>query len=364
MQNVLRYDRLDLPQTTRTDEGYLVAPGFVVRPGVMTYLRGDGSTVRELVPEEEIARPEAIASLMRKPVTLGHPHEDVNPDNIAEYGVGDVGAVWVDEQTGFLVADIAIRRADAIQAVDSGTQQLSPGYLCDVVFSAGVHPKHGPYDAIQTNRRYNHLAIVDRARGGTEIRLRLDDAEVVMPSEDTEVLAAVEEAPSAETPSEVETCATEEKIDATVEIEIEAAEEPVAMESEEKMDAWGKLCDALGLDAKMVDASMSTIMDMCKSRKSDEDVAAYVDERIELLTLADQFHVTVNKMTDNKELRKTLACALQPQSRTDASDEYYRAVLDVTRTDAKVPGSLFVPVQRAPQLSDRDPSLAGLLARK
>jgi hypothetical protein len=42
--------------------------------------------------------------------------------------------------------------------------------------TAGTHAVYGAYDGIQVEREYNHLAIVDAARGGHEVRLRADAA--------------------------------------------------------------------------------------------------------------------------------------------------------------------------------------------
>jgi hypothetical protein len=103
----------------------------------------------------------------------------VTPDNVGHLGVGDLdGEVTAEapEAGGFVRVKLAIRRADAIQAVKGGKTELSPGYVTLLDPTPGVDPEFGPYDAVQRDRRYNHLAIVDVARGGPEIRLRADGA--------------------------------------------------------------------------------------------------------------------------------------------------------------------------------------------
>jgi uncharacterized protein len=59
-----------------------------------------------------------------------------------------------------------LRDSKAIQLVKDGKRQLSVGYSCDLSWQDGVTPEGEKYDAIQTNIRGNHLAIVTEARGG------------------------------------------------------------------------------------------------------------------------------------------------------------------------------------------------------
>ena len=45
------------------------------------------------------------------------------------------------------------------------------GYTTDLKFEDGVTPTGERYDAIQTNLRMNHLAVVTAARGGSHLRI-------------------------------------------------------------------------------------------------------------------------------------------------------------------------------------------------
>lgn len=170
----------------REDRGALLEPerrgnelfisGMAAKAGILTYQNADGTETRELVTWETLR--DSAAGLGRAPVTLEHPDHDVTPDNWSELGVGDVGdRIKVHEDTGYVQVQIAVRRADAITAIESGDkQELSPGYHAQIDPTPGVHPEFGAYDAVQTARRYNHLAIVEQARGGRAIRLRTDSA--------------------------------------------------------------------------------------------------------------------------------------------------------------------------------------------
>lgn len=177
---VQRCDRGGLLRAHRTAEGYLLIEGRAARPGVLTYRNADGSTTRELVLPEELHRADSLATLGFKPVTIEHPSEPVNPDNEGALGVGNVdGEVAVEEEGGFVRVRLAVRRRDGIEAIQTdGIRELSPGYDCRIDATPGTHPVYGAYDQIQRDRRYNHLALTERARGGPEIRFRVDGAQI------------------------------------------------------------------------------------------------------------------------------------------------------------------------------------------
>lgn len=188
MTTVQRYDLGELRSAIRTDEGYVLAEGFAARPGVLEYAQADGSIRRELVLPEELHRADSLETLGRKPMTLEHPQTEagegifVDPANVQDFGVGDVAeSVEVDRLNGFVKIRMAIRRADAIEAIDRGIRELSAGYTVDLDMTPGEHPVYGRYDAIQRNRKYNHVAIVRMGRAGRGVSLRADSAMQVTP---------------------------------------------------------------------------------------------------------------------------------------------------------------------------------------
>jgi hypothetical protein len=61
--------------------------------------------------------------------------------------------------------------AAAIEAYENGKRELSMGYDCEIKFADGVTPDGQPYNAVITEMQMNHLALVDRARGGPELRI-------------------------------------------------------------------------------------------------------------------------------------------------------------------------------------------------
>lgn len=169
-----RYDRGELLPPQDGPAGTLLVEGFAAREGVLTYRTADGTIRREYVPAETLAA--SAAGLARAPVTLEHPAEDVSPDNVGRLGVGDTDGEISVERGGFVRVRLAVRRRDAVDAIRRGKQELSPGYRVRVEMTPGTHPVYGAYDGIQREREYNHLAIVDAARGGHEVRIRADAA--------------------------------------------------------------------------------------------------------------------------------------------------------------------------------------------
>jgi len=178
---VRRYDRGVLRPPEQTPQGFLMAEGVPVLSGVYDYVVFDGTQTRiikELIDAQTIRQD--AGQIGRLPLTLHHPDEDVSPDNVGELGVGEVGerVTFVeDAQGGYAQVTVCIRRGDAIAEVNAGTAaELSFGYDVVIDPTPGVHPIHGRYDQRQVKRYYNHLALVDQARHGSETRLRTDGA--------------------------------------------------------------------------------------------------------------------------------------------------------------------------------------------
>lgn len=181
MKTVLRYDRGDLRGPEITSQGFLKAQGHVGRAGIYEYRDDGGALRRELRPLEEIQSPGALASFEAAPVTIGHPaDQEVTAENVRRHEVGTVsGPAWSDDD--HVAATVVTKDARAIKLVRAGKQELSPGYRIKLDETPGADRRYaypgnpeGRWDAIQRGHRVNHLAIVDRARGGSTIRLRMD----------------------------------------------------------------------------------------------------------------------------------------------------------------------------------------------
>ncbi|CAN7340576.1 DUF2213 domain-containing protein [Rhizobium rhizogenes] len=168
-------DIVTVAGTRRTGDGYLVADARVARTGIQNYLgaeigRPEMRTVRVYRPSTEVFSEDTLKSAAHRPVTNEHPPEMVTSENWKKYSVGQTG----DEIAGegiFIRVPLMVSDEAAIQDIESGKQELSAGYVCDLDFTAGVTSAGEAYDAVQTNIRINHIAIVRRGRAGSKVRI-------------------------------------------------------------------------------------------------------------------------------------------------------------------------------------------------
>lgn len=169
-------DRLILDQATRrTADGYLLAAPRVARTGIQEYLgdelgRPDMPIVRVYRPEEEVFSKDALLSFGHRPVTIDHPPVLVDASNWKKYSAGQTDADVLRDGEYVRIPMMLMDKA-AISDVESGKVELSAGYTADIDWTAGVTPDGQKYDAIQRNIRGNHIAVVDRARGGAALRI-------------------------------------------------------------------------------------------------------------------------------------------------------------------------------------------------
>lgn len=110
-----------------------------------------------------------IESFEAAPITLKHPPVFVNPDNHDEYTQGSIRNIRRGDgiYSDYLLADMVIRGRDALDAVEGDkAREVSPGYDADY---QPIEGKPGHYK--QTRIIGNHLAIVQRGRGGRGVRI-------------------------------------------------------------------------------------------------------------------------------------------------------------------------------------------------
>lgn len=158
-------------------------PAFVTRCGVLTYRKADGTVVRELRHPDHVFRADSLATLRDAPVTVGHPGEGqtwVSPENAHQHEVGVVRAATREGE--FVSATVNVRRADAIKRIDSkDLVEVSAAYDCDIDPTPGVYNGE-PYDGVQTDITYNHVALlaVGKGRAGRDVRLRADSDDALI----------------------------------------------------------------------------------------------------------------------------------------------------------------------------------------
>lgn len=172
-----RFDRVAFT-ATRTPEGFIRDTPIVGRAGILRYKNADGSDRYEYRPPEEAFKAESLASLLGKPITVGH-KAMVDSENAAS--VKPIGTVLSEgrQDDGSIRADIVIYN------LDTDARELSCGYTLDLDEVSGTTPDGQHYDAIQRNIRYNHVAVVPKGRAGIA-RLNMDGEQVIESHEDKE----------------------------------------------------------------------------------------------------------------------------------------------------------------------------------
>lgn len=160
-----------------TEDGFLQVRAPLTNIGVFTYLTEGGTVHRELRTPEQVLDPASYMTLQGVPLTIDHPAEKVTPENAKALAVGNISGISTDSYRVY--ADITITDKEAIEAVKNGKRALSCGYTCDTEQKQGVW-MGVEYDAIQTNIKYNHVALVDRGRAGDDARIRFDGFDAVL----------------------------------------------------------------------------------------------------------------------------------------------------------------------------------------
>lgn len=155
-------------------EGYLTASVNATRPGVFEYRDEKGRPLRMLRPREEVLRQESMDTLANKPATFDHPSNLPTARDIEKYIVGAVGNK-VCAVEDYVRTTVTVHVKAAIDAIKAGNREVSCGYLSDIYHEPGISDEFGPYDLIQKNIRYNHLAVgIDKGRAGHECRILMD----------------------------------------------------------------------------------------------------------------------------------------------------------------------------------------------
>jgi len=175
MNNNLMFDAAPVTGIRRTSDGYLVADARVARTGIQLYAGSDiglfdKAIARVYRPADEVFGRDALQTYAHRPVTLDHPTQMVDAGNWKELAVGQTGDEVVRDGD-FVRVPLVLMDSEAIKAVENGKRELSMGYTSEIEIVDGITPEGEPYDAIQRNLRMNHLAVVAKARGGSNLRI-------------------------------------------------------------------------------------------------------------------------------------------------------------------------------------------------
>ena len=159
------------PNQIETAEGFLICKNVpIARTGMQEYtardLMLDGDPERMIKVnryETDVFEPAALASFEGKPVTDGHPPEEVEPANFASYAKGHIQRVR--REGDFMVADLYINDPILINDVRNGIKrEVSCGYICEYTADGDGYK--------QSKIRGNHVAVVPRGRSGHEVAIK------------------------------------------------------------------------------------------------------------------------------------------------------------------------------------------------
>lgn len=163
---VLVFDTgVQVTRTRKTVDGFLEVWGVAAAEGVMDYPERGFSAY---VPGDMLAA--TVQDLRGKPVTREHPDGTlIDATNAAQYTLGTVLDAQYDEENRRVLVHLVVYDQELIDEIESKRRaQLSPGYRTK--FDALTSPVEGATKT-QTTRVYNHLAVVEAARGGDECRI-------------------------------------------------------------------------------------------------------------------------------------------------------------------------------------------------
>lgn len=130
----------------------------------------DQAVVNVLRDEATVFDPAAVRTFIGKPITDDHPRVPVTADNWRDHGRGVVmGALRDGDHLAF---DLLLMDGPTIDKVEAGKRQLSNGYAAAIEVGDFTAPDGTKCQARQARiSDGNHVAIVDRARGGETCRI-------------------------------------------------------------------------------------------------------------------------------------------------------------------------------------------------
>jgi len=181
----LDYLALDYDDSSAGENGFLSLLANITRTGVFTYFQkspdGTIKIIRQLRHPDDVFSEESMATLMGLPTTNEHPSELVSKENAKNLLIGMTSdrpkkIQLDDDEESYIQQKVTFFDSESIEMIVSGErQEMSLGYTCRLDEESGEWNGQ-KYDYIQRDIRYNHLSLVDKARGGSECRVILNDS--------------------------------------------------------------------------------------------------------------------------------------------------------------------------------------------
>ena len=279
----------------------------------------------------------------------------MDTDNVRREEVGCI--LTPGQQDGETVrAKIVLHDPTAVKA--SGLRELSLGYYQDLIMQPGEWEGQ-PYDAIQTNIRVNHLALVAVARAGEDARLNMDsqDNGGIEPMDEnekktTETMDDENAVVDPNKPTEDEgDDATTPDVLADITARRDAMEDGPAKDDINTLlsmlDAANARADAAEDDTKPTEDEDDNPDDSNSQLNHDSAsaIAAQVSQRVELCRLGDKLHLDGMESMPVMQAKKKVVHAVIPGMRLDGkSSAYINAAFDIAK--GKINGRKTVADQR------------------
>jgi hypothetical protein len=324
---MMLFDTVDASGVRITNDGFLVAEASVARTGIQLYsaaeLGLDGEQtriVRVYRPPEEVFAADAMASYAHRPVTVDHPNVMIDAANWKEHAKGQTGDEVLRDGE-FVRVPLMLMDQAAIEDWTNGKRELSMGYTMTLDVTDGETPEGEKYDAIQRNLRMNHLALVSRARGGSELKLGDDNLEVSNMSE-VKLSTVTVDGLSVQT--------------------TDAGAQAISKLQTELADAQTDLVNAGNThegELATKDAELATKdaeIDTLKGKVlSDADIDKRVNDRADLIATAKQIADKDYSGLSDAEIKSTAVVAKLGQATVDGkSADYISARFDILAEDA------------------------------
>lgn len=323
----------DLGERKKTSQGGMVARANLTRTGVLTYVSNDGTVRRELRHPDEVFDPRSLATLAHATLTNDHPDE-VTPSNWKRVAIGHVAGT--PHRAGkFVQGEIHIQHDAAIaDAEKEKLSELSCGYKCAIDPTPGVFEGE-PYDAVQRQIRYNHVAAGPKGwgRAGPEVRMHLDGGVGVSGAEKPPRYVRAMP-PTLE--EETQARATADRLAAAEKARADTAEGELTKLRADALKNDGELAGLRKLQAQQT-ATQTAATEALRNDAS-------FDEQLEAIEAATKFigGKWLRKRADGgrktvEEIRKEVVTQLQPSWKTDGLPDgaihgmYLAAVADAEK---------------------------------
>ncbi len=345
-----RYDTAPIGKVVEdSSTGFLhVKDVPIARVGVFPYQKADGSIEMEAKLPDDLLADTAIDSANNKAITDNHPTELVNRDNFSQYGKG-ITANNAHTDGNRIKVDMSITDPTLIQEIKDGKQELSIGFVTELVPQSGEY-QGVKYDSVQRNIQINHVAVVNRGRAGSSIRITGDSA--IMTDKEggnthmdtTKVM--LDGANITVAVSDADTVTSSNNSLASLKTQLAAAQAQVK-DLQAKIEKAGgdvadskKSADENKAKADSLEATNKELTAKLEKFKGDS-IDAKVAERMELLTQAQPF-VGDSYDFKGKTDRDIKVAAIQAKNDTfdgkDKSDDYVNAYYDSMVAQAKETG--------------------------